>query len=67
MRAQPCQSSDGLGTNATEISGGEYSPPLPRRERTEVRVDAQSPLILTFSRKGRRNLIENSVQEQDVS
>ncbi len=29
--------------------------PLPRRERSEVRVQNRSPLILAFSRKGRRN------------
>jgi hypothetical protein len=31
-----------------------YKPPLPRRERNEVRVINKLPLILAFSHKGRR-------------
>ena len=31
-----------------------FRPPLPRRERIEVRVQIDGPLILAFSRKGRR-------------
>jgi hypothetical protein len=36
-----------------------------RRERNEVRVNVKSPLILAFSRKGRRNLTENIFRKQN--
>src|SRR5262249_44827256 len=40
--------------NYPQIQIAERLFPLPRRERTKVRVILELPLILTFSRKGRR-------------